>query len=93
MIIGTCIVELHASYTNSLKEKRQIVKSLIDKTRSKFNISIAEVDKNDSHRTIILGFACVSNDSRHVNSILENVVNYIETHTEAQMVQYNIEIL
>jgi len=93
MIIGTCIVELHANFTSSLKDKRQIVKSLIDKTQGKFNISIAEVDKNDCHHTIVLGFACVSNDTRHANSVLEKVVNYIETHTEAQLVQYNIEIL
>ena len=92
MIIGSCTAYLRADYVNSLKEKRHIVKSLVDRIRGKFNVSIAEVDRNDFHKEIVLGFVCLSNDTRHVNSMLNTVVNYIESNTDAELINYQIEI-
>jgi hypothetical protein len=61
-----------------LKEKRQIVKSLIARVRNQFDVAIAEVDDNDRWQIAQLGVACVSNDSRHADSILAHVRQYIE---------------
>ena len=69
MIIGTCEVTFRADWVTSLKEKRMVLKSLMEKTRHKFNISIAEVDNQDNHKLLTIGFACVSNESRHADSI------------------------
>jgi uncharacterized protein YlxP (DUF503 family) len=70
-----------------------IVKSLIDRVRHKFNVSAAEVDDQDVHKLIVIGFACVTNEVRHANSIIDNVLNFIENNTEAQIVDTVIEIL
>lgn len=93
MIIGTCTVTLEAPWVESLKEKRMIVKSIEDKLRHTFNISVAEVDCQDMHKTIVLGFACVTNDSRHANSIIDNVLDFIERSAEAEITGTVIEIL
>ena len=92
MFIGTCTVTLRAEWCESLKDKRSVVKSLIDRCK-KFNISIAEVEAMDEHHTIVLGFACVSNERKHADSILQKVLRFIETHTDAAVEGVEMEIL
>ena len=93
MIIGTAKVSLHANWVHSLKEKRMIVQSIIAKVKIKFNVSIAEVDHQDYHQSIVIGIACVTNSSRLANSIMQNVVEYIEEHTDALVENVEFEIL
>ena len=93
MTIGACRVYLHADWSNSLKEKRSVLKSLIERTKHKFNISIAEIERMDSHKHIVIGFACVTNDTRLADNIIQNVLRYIETSTDAQLDDYVMEIL
>ena len=61
----------------SLKDKRKIVKSLCDRTRVKFQISIAEVADNDVLQVATLGFSCTSNSARHAAGIMQAVLSYI----------------
>lgn len=93
MIVGKAEIKLQAPWVHSLKEKRMITKSVIAKTKNRFNISIAEVDAMDVHQTIILGISCVSNGTRHANEILDKVVNYIEDNTEAVVEIIDIELV
>lgn len=93
MLVGTMSVTLHASWVRSLKEKRTIVKSICAKAGNKFNISIAEIDAQDVHQTIIIGVACIANKVNLVDSILDNVINYIEANTEAEIIIVEREIL
>lgn len=93
MIIGTAIIKMSAPWCHSLKEKRMVIKSIINKVKHKFNISIAEVDAQDFHQTIVLGIACVSNSTRHANSEIQNIVDFIENNTEADLENVNVEIL
>ena len=93
MVVGTMVITLHAPWVHSLKEKRTIVKSICAKTENKFNISIAEIDAQDTHQTIILGLACVTNKVNLVDRILDNVINFIETNTEAEIIAVDREIL
>ncbi len=93
MIIGTAKVYMRAEWVYSLKEKRMIVKSVIEKVKNKFNVSIAEIEEQDSHQNIVLGFACVTNEARHADSTIQNVLNYIEKCTDAEIVDIVIEIL
>lgn len=92
MVVGSCKVYLSADWVYSLKEKRMVVKSLIDKTANKFNVGIAEVDKQDLHKSIVIGFVCVSNSSEHANSIIDNVLNFIERNTDAVIDDTDIQI-
>ncbi|MGI5997760.1 MAG: DUF503 domain-containing protein [Lutispora sp.] len=93
MIIGTAKIYLYANWVHSLKEKRMIVRSIIDKVRHKYNASIAEVEDLDLHQSIVLGIACVSNSTKHSNSCIQNVIQYIEQNTEAVVQNIEIEIL
>lgn len=93
MIIGTAKIYLFANHVHSLKEKRMIVKSIIAKTKNKFNVSIAEVENNDLHQSIVIGIACVSTDKRHADSMLQNVLNFIEENADAVIQDIETELL
>lgn len=93
MVVGTAMIKLQAPWVHSLKEKRMLVQSIINKAKNKFNISIAEVDAMDVHQTVILGLCCVSNNGSLTRSILDKVVCYIEDHTEAVVEDVQIEVL
>ena len=92
MIIGVTTIKLYAPWVHSLKDKRMVVKSIITKVQSKFNISISEVDEQDIHQTIILGMACVAGTVALADSIINTVVNYIENTTEAEILDIKREI-
>jgi len=68
---------LHLQGINSLKEKRSIVKSLIGRLKSRFNISVAEVDHQDNKNDAVVGIAIVSNESRFINSQFESIINFM----------------
>lgn len=78
MIIGICEITLHLPESHTLKEKRQIVKSIIARVRNQFSVAVAEVDENDLWQIAKIGISCVSNTSQHANEVLENVLHYIE---------------
>ena len=69
----------------SLKDKRQICRSLIDKTKQRFNASIAEVDTQDMHQTLTIGIAVVSGDAAHARNSLEEIIRYMERSAEAEL--------
>lgn len=93
MIIGTGKIYLYANWVHSLKEKRMILRSTIAKVKNKYNVSIAEVENQDLHQSIVIGIACVSNDSRHANSTIQNVLDFIADTTEAIVEKEEMEIL
>ncbi len=86
VIIGSAEITLHASWVMSLKEKRMVVKSIIAKIQNKFNVSIAEVDEQDSLQTVVLGIAWVTGTVRQADGILEKVLSFIEVNTDAEIV-------
>ena len=71
----------------SLKDKRQIRRSIIDKTRQHFNVSVAEVDTQDMHQTLTLGIAVVSGDAAHAQSSLDEIIRFMEEHTDAELTE------
>lgn len=78
---------------NSLKDKRHIIKSIMARIQSRFNVSIAEVGLNDSWKTSLIGFACVTNDSAHANQTISKVLKFIDGDSRVEIIDYNIEIL
>jgi len=93
IIIGACKVYLHINMAYSLKDKRMIIKSLIDRMKNKFNISVSEVELQDIHKKACIGFACVTSKSSHAESIVNNVINFIENNTDAEIYDIQTEIL
>ncbi len=72
-------VEISLGDMFSLKQKRQIVKSIIGRIKSRFNVSVAEVDRQDEWRTAVIGVACVSNTRKHVDSQLDTLLDFLES--------------
>ncbi len=93
MLVGICTCEIFIYNANSLKEKRRIVKSIIEKSKHRFNISISEVDYNDKWQKALIGFATVSNDKKIVENTIESVVNLMSTYSEIEMTDVYREIL
>ena len=94
MHVGVCRVVLRIPGNSSLKGKRQIAQSVLSRLHSKFNVSAAEVEQNDSWQTLVLGISCVSNDGRHANSVMSNVVNFItETRPDLELIDYEVELV
>jgi uncharacterized protein YlxP (DUF503 family) len=77
MFTGLMTVQMHLHGLNSLKDKRSIVKSLIERLRSRFNCSVAEVDHNDSRTSAVIGVAVVSNDKTHAGSQLDAIEKFV----------------
>jgi uncharacterized protein YlxP (DUF503 family) len=77
MIVGVMTAQLHLHGINSLKEKRSIVKSLIGRLKSRFNISIAEVDHQDEKTAACLGISLISNDTRFINQQLDSIIDFM----------------
>ena len=92
MHIGICTLHLRLLEGRSLKEKRRVIKSIKDRIRGKFNVSIAEIDKLDKWQSATLGVACVSNDARFTNSMLSNVVDFVNGIHTVELSDYEIEI-
>ena len=93
MRIGICTLYLTIPDSQSLKEKRQVLKSLKDQIRNKFNVSIAEVEAQNHRRQAKLGVACVGNDTQNANRVLSKVVSFVEQFRLAEMINYEIEII
>jgi uncharacterized protein YlxP (DUF503 family) len=69
----------------SLKDKRQVCRSVIDKARKRFNASIAEVDTQDLHRALTIGVAVVSGDHAHARRSLDEIVRFMGEHANAEL--------
>ena len=82
-------VSLKADWAHSLKEKRMVVKSIIAKLQNKFNISVGEIENQDIHNLITIGIAGIALDAKVCDSTIENIINYIEEITDAEII--NIE--
>ena len=93
MNVALCRISLRLHGTRSLKQKRQIAHSIISRVSNRYNVSIAEIEDNDLWQRLTLGISCVSNDGRHANEVISNVVNYIsEMRAEAELLDYNLEM-
>lgn len=86
-------VTLRASWVHSLKEKRMVVKSLVQKLKNKFNMSVAEVDEQDIHQTIVIGLVGICGTSAQADSTMENIIAFIECNTDAEIIDIKKEDL
>jgi uncharacterized protein YlxP (DUF503 family) len=78
---------------HSLKGKRQVLQSLKNRLREKFNLSVAEVGEQNLWQKSILGLACVANESAHVNQVLDQALNVIRGIPTIELVRSKIELL
>lgn len=83
---------LHAPWVNSLKEKRMIVKSLIAKLQNRFHVSAAEADEQDTHHIIVIGVAAIVPHNAMADSMMNELSDFVENNTEAEILDVVREI-
>lgn len=93
MVIGVCKIVLSLDEVFSLKEKRHIVKSIVERLRSRFNASVAEVELQDLWKNAVIGITCISNETGVADSMLASMVNFVENDGRAVVVDYSTEII
>ena len=93
MVVGVCQISLSLPGVTSLKAKRSIVRKVLDRVANRFNVAAAEVGQQDAHRQAVLGFAVVSGDRRHANSMLDSIASFVEESAEAVVVNRSTELV
>ncbi len=93
MIVGICTIELFLPESGSLKDKRQVIKSLKDRIKRRFNVAIAEVDDQDLWQKTVLGVACVGNRKDYVNEVLDKVIGAVRGTPSVEIMDYRLELL
>ena len=92
MFIAAMTFRLHAPWVHSLKEKRMIVKSLVAKLQNRFHISAAEVDEQDTHQIIMIGVAAIVPNNALADSVMDEISQFVEENTEAEILDEIREI-
>ena len=93
MHIGLVQLTLRLDGCRSLKEKRHHVRGLIDRLRHQFNASVAEIAYQDEWERAGLGVAVVNSSRPLVERLIEEILDYAESHTEAEVIGIETEIL
>jgi uncharacterized protein YlxP (DUF503 family) len=93
MVVGVVRMRLQIPENQSLKGKRRVLKQIIERTRNRFAIAIAETDMMDRYQDAELGFATVGNDSRVVNSVLDRACDFIESIGTAVVTDCELELM
>ena len=86
MIIHAAELVFSIPGAQSLKDKRQVSRSLIERAKKRFNAAIAEVGAQDRHQTLILGVAVVSSEASHARDMLEAIIRFMESSPEAELI-------
>jgi uncharacterized protein YlxP (DUF503 family) len=92
MIIGSLRLRLLLREARTLKDKRQVVSSIKDRLRQRFNVSVAEVEELDNRQLAVLGVAMVGNEMRHVRGTLEQIVEALRRHPVAELLDHAIDV-
>jgi len=92
MIVGSLRVRLLLREARTLKDKRQVVRSIKDRLRNAFDVSVAEVGEQDNRRVAVLGFALVGAAAYPVRTTLEKVVEALRGHPVAELLDHEIEV-
>lgn len=93
MVAGLGIIELRLQNCRSLKEKRGLLKGLLNRTQREFNVSLAEVGDNDRWSKALIGFATVSNDRQHLNGRIDRMINFMTESRVAEITGASFELI
>ena len=92
MFIGICKLELLLPESLSLKDKRQVVRSIIERLKNRFNVSIAEVGHLEALKRTVLGLALVSNETAYLEKMMGKVINFVDADARVQIIGLEKEI-
>ena len=77
----------HIPHSQSLKEKRMVARSVMDKAKQRYNASIAEVGTQDSHQVLTIGIAVVSGEHSHARNMMDDIIRFMERNADAELVE------
>ncbi len=93
MVIGACRITLRLPESHSLKEKRQVVQSVLARLRNRFHLAVAEVDDQESWQIATLGLVCVSNSAVVADEVLTRVEEYlVSLRVDAMVIDVTREV-
>jgi uncharacterized protein YlxP (DUF503 family) len=92
MYVGWLRVRLRLRESRTLKDKRQVVRSIKDRLRNGFNVSVAEVDALDKTQIAVLGVAVLGNETAHVRHTLDQITEALRRHPVAEFIDYESEV-
>jgi uncharacterized protein len=92
MIVGSLRVRLYLRQSRSLKDKRQVVKSIKDRLRQAHNVSVAEIEAQENRQLAVLGIAMVGNEAHHVRTTLEQITEALRRHPVAEFLDHELEV-
>jgi uncharacterized protein YlxP (DUF503 family) len=92
MIVGSMRVRLLVRESRSLKDKRQVVRSIKDRLHNHFNVSVAEIEAQDHRQLVVLGIAMVSNEAKHVKSAFDEIVRTLRGHPIAEFIDHEVDV-
>lgn len=93
MVVGVLQIELFIPESNSLKSKRYAIRSIKDRLKNRYNVSVAEIDNTDKWQRASLGIAAVSNESRHIQSMLGKALDLVYGDHRVEVIDSTIEFL
>jgi len=91
LVVGAVRVHLRLPGNGTLKDKRRVVRGLLDRARHRFNVAAAEVDDQDRRDRAVLALVCVSGDAVHVDRMMTALVNWIDAQVPGQVVHVERE--
>jgi len=90
MHVHSARIVFRIGHASSLKDKRQVARSVMDKAKNKFNASIAEVDDHDAHQRLVIGIALVAAEHGHGQKCLDEILRYMEENANAELLEVEI---
>jgi uncharacterized protein YlxP (DUF503 family) len=93
MVVGTLLITLQVPDSSSLKEKRQVIRSLTARLRQTFSVAVAEVGDQDLWQSAVIGVACVSADSRHADEMCQKILGFVEQEADALVLRSSFELV
>ena len=92
MIVGSLRVRLLVRESRSLKDKRQVVRSIKDRLHDRFNVSVAELEALDNRQLAVLGMAMVSNEAHPVKLALGQILEALRSHPVAELLDHEMDV-
>lgn len=93
MLIGICKINLFLPNSHSLKDKRNMLKSIKLRIRNRYNVSVSEIDNSNLWKNTTLGIAGIGNDKKYLNKVLNEIILFLEKQNEFQLTKYEINII
>ena len=93
MLIGICQIDLYLPNSHSLKDKRNLIKSITLRIRHNYNVSISEIDNFELWKNSTLGVACIGNEKKHLNKVINEIILFLEKQNSVQLMKFEINLI